>query len=509
MVFRRSTQGPLLAEEVTDASYGRMRRRVFTLTAALVAILGLLYTLLQPTLYQSSATVLMSAPTAIDEQMLDADVQGVAIQRRTLTGAEITRNLTDALNANYGIALDPLELRSLLAVEPVPETNLLELSARGSDPELLPPLVETWVEVYTNVRASDIETRKTRTLSEVQNELDGLALKLDAARTALETYRAENEIISMERQENAVLSQLDGLNKTLNNAVEEEFKAKAYLDTLRTSLSAGEQVVPQSERGDVTAMSNQLAELKGRLSELRARYTDDYIRKDPRLREIPEQVDALEAELREAYLEGSTAELANAERAYRTAQETVSSVKQRLQEHKASVAAFNTIYAKHEALVEDLARLEELNRETQARQVQIQVRQVEKYPQVSVIDWPAPEAVRIGPAYLLLLGFTALAALVSGVFAVWLYSYLHPRTPPPAYVNLSGVHMYPQDAAQGLEHLSSRAARLAAAPSGRLTHAEEAAGVDSAPEDPDASGPENPDDDPASHPPDTPPKNAS
>lgn len=472
MAFGVNTAQPSLSAQDDDHAHGRGRRRIFVLSAGAILLIGLVYTAFQPAVYQSSATVLMSAPTAIDEQMLDADIQGVAIQRRTLTGSEITRSLSEHLAQDFAAELNPLELRRILDVVAIPETNLLELTATGSESEILPPLVETWIEVYTSVRSRDIENRKSQTLTEVQDELDGLSGKLSQARVALEAYRADNEIISMERQENAVLAQLDGLNKSLNNAVEEEVRAKSYLDTLRSSLTAGEQVVPQSERSDVAAMSQQLSELRSRLGELRARYTDDYIRKDPRLREIPEQVETLEAELAQAYARGTQAELNNAERSYAAARESVANLTSRLEEHKQAVADFNTIYATHQALAEDLARLEELNRDTQARQVQIEVRQVDKYPQVSVIDWPAPEAPRIGPPYLMLLGGTLLAAVGAGIFGAWLYSYLHPRSASPAYVTLSGVHMYPQGGAQALEQIPGSAAQLETAAAARLAHTE-------------------------------------
>ena len=55
----------------------------------------------------------------------------------------------------------------------------------------------------------------------------------------------QHEIISVERQENEVLARLDGLNKALNNAIEEEAKTRAYLDTLREAITRGAQVVPQ------------------------------------------------------------------------------------------------------------------------------------------------------------------------------------------------------------------------------------------------------------------------
>ena len=443
---REGARSATLTADSDMAWHGRMRRRVFLRATLGALIAGLVFTVFQPTRYESTATVLMTAPTAIDQQeVVEANVQGVAIQRRTLTGGEITRRLADVLAADFGITRTALELRSILEVRPVPDTNLLELAAVGSDPEQLPAIVEGWIEVYRGVRARDIEERKTQTLTEVADELAGLSERLEAARDALENFRQENEIISMERQENAVLSQLDGLNSARNRAVEDEIRSKAYLETLRESLAQGAQVVPESERSEVAVMERQLKETRARLQELRARYTEDYIRKAPQLREIPEQIAQLEDELGEAYAEGSQAELANAERAYRTARETVADLETRLEAHKSAVSAFNTTYARHQALVEDLARLEELNRETQARQAQIAVSQVDRYPQVSVIDWPNPEAERIGPPYALLLGGCVLLALVAGIFGVWLYSYLHPRPAPSQIVTLSGMQLYPRD----------------------------------------------------------------
>ena len=36
--------------------------------------------------------------------------------------------------------------------------------------------------------------------------------------------------------------------------------------------------------------------------------------------------------------------------------------------------------------------------------------------------------------------------LVLGIFSAWLHGFLSPRSAQPAYVTLSGVHMYPQEA---------------------------------------------------------------
>ena len=213
--------------------------KLFAVTSGLVLILGLMWTLLQPVVYRSSATVLMSAPVAIDAVVSEANIQNVAIQRTILLGEDITRSLLDKVEGQVDPASNASYLREVLRVEPVPDTNLIEMIARGADEEVLADLVSAWIDVYIGARAEDIEQRKGHTVQLVQDELDGLALKIEQARDALELYREENNIISAKREENEVLARLDGLNKALNTAIEEEVKTKVYLETLHESIEKG------------------------------------------------------------------------------------------------------------------------------------------------------------------------------------------------------------------------------------------------------------------------------
>lgn len=272
----------------------------------------------------------------------------------------------------------------------------------------------------------------------------------------------------MERQENEVLARLDGLNTALNNAIEEEAKTRAYLDTLRQAITQGAQVVPQNERPAVEELDKELRELQAQYIELSKQYTTEYIEKQPQLRSIPARIEELKAALARALSQGKDAELANASQAHAAARQTVVDLQRKLDEHKQRVAQFNTIYATHQALAEDLAGLEQLNRDTQARQVQVEVRQVEKYPQVSVIDRPGRESERIGPDYLLLLAGTLAGALGLGVFSVWLMGFLSPKSAQPAYVTLSGVHLYPQEVSGQLGYSTQPDAGLAQDSAARL-----------------------------------------
>ena len=424
--------------------------------------MGVGWTLLQPVIYRSSATVLMSAPSAIDAAIEEANIQSVAIQRRILLGGDVTRALISELDKEAIAEVDAPYLRKVLRVESVPDTNLVEMIAEGENAQQLPALVDTWIDVYLDIRATNVQQSQQQTLEVVQDQLAGLSLRLEEAREALATFRSDNHITTTDSQENQELSRLEGLNNALNSAVEAEVTARAQLESLRSAIAAGKNVVPPSERESVDKMEQELLRLETRLKNLTKNLTMQYILKQPRTRDLPGNIEDLKAKLAEVHDDGQDLVLTNAEQTLATALRTVEDLQQKLGVQELEAARFTTIYARHQALAEDLADLEALNRETQSRLIQVQVNQVEKYPQVSVIDRPVLVSVRVGPNYLLWLGGSVAAALGMGVLSVWLYSFLGPKQTKPAYVTLSGVHMYPQDVAGHLAHTTQAELQLGA-----------------------------------------------
>lgn len=436
------------------------RARLFAVTFSFTLALGFGWTLLQPIEYRSNATVLMSAPSAIDVTIEAANIQNVAIQRRILLGGEVTQSLLSDLDGTAFADVDLHYLRKALQVEAVDDTNLVELSARGAEAEILPTLVNTWIDAYLDIRANDIQQSQEQTLEIVEGQLTGLELRLEEARDALATYRSDNHITSVERQQNEELARLEGLNSALNNAVKAEVKTKANLESLREAIAAGKNVVPPSNRKSVENMENDLRQLQTKMAKLSKTYTMNYILNQPSLRDIPEDIAELEAALEEELENGKELSLAQAEYEHAAALQTMEDLQKKLVLQEQDAALFTTVYAKHEALAKDLAELEALNRETQSRLIQVQVNQVEKYPQVSIIERPGPESERVGPDYLLLLGVSIAAALGLGVLSVWLYGFLGPRPARPAFVTLSGVHMYPQEVSGQLTYTAQEEHRI-------------------------------------------------
>ncbi len=419
---------------------------IFVIVFLISATIGLTYTYSRPAIYRSSATLLTSAMTAIDRESNVADIQQVAIQKQILLGQELIAETLSRLKASTAndslLQLTTSDIRNLLDVQPVAETNLVEIRAEGSDPAFLPLLINTWVDVYLDARAEEVKNLTSNTTSIIEEELKGLTDKINTARTELEAFRKDNDILSTGRDENEALARLKGLSNSLNQASEDEVRAKANLDAIKAAIGNNQTVVPSQDQGSLQDLEKRLQELREKLTELDKRFTRDYLNLQPELKVIPEQINKLKAEIKDKHQYGKNIVLTEAEQDYVAAQQTVKDIRAQLNEHKQQVAKFTSKFAEHETLKTDLEGLEKLYRETKERLVQIETSHKEKYPQVTVISQAYLPHDPVRPNYSRDAMISLVSALLFGLFAVWIAEYLTRKQEHQSPITLSGIHMY-------------------------------------------------------------------
>jgi len=419
---------------------------VFIIVFSISAIVGLTYTYSRPAIYRSSATLLTSAMTAIDRESKEADIQHVAIQKQILLGDEVVAETLSRLKKSaangYLLQLTAADVRNLLDVVPVAETNLVEMQAEGPDPEFLPLLINTWIDVYLDVRAEDVKKLTDNTSRVIEEELKSLTDKIKSARTALEVYRKDNDILSTGRDENEVLARLKGLSNSLNQASDDEVRAKAHLDAIKAAISNNQAVVPNQDQGGLPELETRLQVLREKLAELDKRFTREYLSLQAELKVIPEQIRKLEAEIKDKRQYGKNIVLAEAEKDYFAAQQTLTNIRAQLNEHKQQAASFTSKFAEHETLKTDLEGLEKLYRQTNERLVQIETGHKEKYPQVEVIKRAYLPGDPVRPNYSRDAVIVMVGSFLLGLFTVWIFEYLTRKQEHQSPVTLSGIHLY-------------------------------------------------------------------
>ena len=435
---------------------GRSRRlAVFLLTFIICLVIGLFLNYTRQAIYRSSASLLTVAPPGVDQRGAEADIQHVAIQRHRMLSLPLLEAVAKKIGSE---SLDDertmpsvSQLQPMLDVVPVPETNLVELRAEGPDAALLPRLVNAWVNTYLERRSEEIRQMTEETTNSLLEQYEGLGRKLSVKRQALDEFRQNNEILSMARDENQVLARLNGLNKSLNTAIEEEIKAKARLDAIMAAIERGQTVVPDQDKRSLTQMETRAQELREQLAELDRRYTREFLSLSPELKVIPEQLAELEKKIRRQHNQGRNIVVTIAEQEYAAALQTTAVLRQELEDHKFKATEFTAIFAEHEAHVEDLARLEELYRLAEERQVQIEVQNRQKYPQVMVVDWAFMPTKPVWPPYLRDTGFIFAGSLLVALFMVWLIDFLSTKREIEHPASPIDITIYPGEGAAAIE----------------------------------------------------------
>ncbi len=429
-----SKQQPLYT--VTDTSSGAFfpsRLKIFVLTFVVSLIIGMTFNYVRPPVYQSSATLLTSAATAIDQTSQEVDFQHVAIQKQKLLSFELlTRTLTrlqEQKSQPQLINLTLSDIRNILSVDLIKQTNLLSMTATGPEPEILPLIINTWIDVYLEARALSVHNSTENTVSLVSNELKELDLKVEKAREELDQFRKENDISSIAREENEALAKLKGLTQALNNSNEEVVKAKARLDAVNQAISNNEAVVPEQEQRSLASLERRFQELKEKLAEFDKRYTRDYLALQPALKFIPEQLVKLEEEIKSKRQTGKNIVLTQASQEYYAAKQVVGEIRQQLDSHKQQVAKFTTLFSHHQKLIDDLTALEAIQRETRNRLVKIESKQFEKYPQVDVVERANINRQAVSPDYDLGAMIAFVASLCIAFFTVRLSEFLMRKQP--------------------------------------------------------------------------------
>ena len=422
--------------------YRGRRFMVFAIVTLLVLAMGLSYVYARPAIYRATATLLVTPPPPVDT-VAEADLQHVMVQaQRLLSEPLLERTAARFSAAGEGDALDAAALRGMLSVEPVPGTNLVEVHADGPQPERLDTLVSLWLELYLAQRAADLAAATGETTDRLQEQAASLSARIEATRAELAAFRDQHEILSMGRDENQVLAKLKGLTASLNRASEELLRAQARRDTLRESIRTGDLVAPREERSEIAGMMAKAEGMRRQLADLQSRFTDHYISIDPKWKDLPEELEALEAEIAQRRRMGEEMVLSDAGQSVAEARQTVASIEAEIETMKARIAEFTARFAEHESLREDLQELEGLHRQLQAREARLVAENRQAYPPIDLVEAARVEPVPLHPDYTRDALLAVAAALLCGFAAAIAAEFFAPAPRPQAPTTLAGVRVY-------------------------------------------------------------------
>lgn len=405
---------------------GKPRLRMFALVVGISCLIGWSFTFLRPAIYQSTATVMVTVPPAEKKEPVpDNPAERVALHSHVLTSQPLLDKVRIQLSQEKAAPDTTAELREMLKVIPVDNTNIVELRAEGSEPGFLPLLINTWIDSYLSLRAESQMATADSEFTQQERQRLALEKKISNKRLELDQFRRENNIITLGENETQVLARLKGMSDALNKASEDKVTASANLGAIKQAIANDKPIVNKQDQRSLEALEIRAVELRELLREMQQKYTPEFMRLDPTAKALQRNLKLIDGKIRDNLNLSARTALSEAEQALNSSRQRVQTLTQQINDYKQVAADFTTRFSEHEARKEELLQLEQLYRNVKERIVQIQVRNEREFPQVKVIERATLPGESVRSHYLRDAGITVLVAIILGLLAIWVLEFLY------------------------------------------------------------------------------------
>lgn len=213
---------------------------------------------------------------------------------------------------------------SMLSVAPIQGTSLVKIAFSTPDPLLSARLANLHSTAYTKYGIEMRSKANQHAIDFLQNKLLDLRKRVEKSEAALNRYRKDKGIISLDDKENLVVDRLTDLNTRLTEAEAERIAIETQLQVIRKG---------DADASPAIAASAMVQGLKGDLSRLQTEYTQlakEFKPGYPRLDKVKAQIDGVQGQLSREV----AAEARRVESAYQSARAKENQLRGRLEDQK-------------------------------------------------------------------------------------------------------------------------------------------------------------------------------
>ena len=172
-----------------------------------------------------------------------------------------------------------------LAIKPVEKTRLVKIAFSTPDPNLSAQLANAHVQAYIGQGLKFRARANEEAQHFLEEKLAQLKERVEQSEAALNNYRRDKGIISLDDKENVVVERLSDLNKRFTEAEAERITLEAQVKLIRQRAFDSLPAVINSQL--INTLKEQLSRLEGDYANLSAEYNLAY----PRLAQLKAQVE--------------------------------------------------------------------------------------------------------------------------------------------------------------------------------------------------------------------------
>jgi uncharacterized protein involved in exopolysaccharide biosynthesis len=454
-------RGWSFAETGTETGYAptvaqranRRRLRVFVGTLIVALTIGLGYTFLRPAVYRASTRVEItpaaSAPSALAS--VNAPAANTAAESmmpfltevQVLTSRALLEEVLQRLQkAGYRVSGtdDPVSiLQSSIEATPVANTNVVQVVAKGRDPALLAPFLDTTISVYRDRLLAAYKANFGDAIAQVDAEVAKLQTMVAANRREVEAYRQRSNIVSLDRDENEVLARLRNQSAALGKANERLATAEGNMRALTEAQAAGNVVVRARDNPTLANLEQRASQAREDLGDLERAYTPQYLEKEPRAIALRARLAELDRQLAQQRRASQEAALAEAREESSSAQAAARRIADEMASDRQNVAQFTTRFNEYKARQAALAELEKAYDDAVQRRARLEASERARTPKLRVLEAAATPTTAWRPLYWRDAGIATGASFLLALLAMWLTELFNRSDPAPMVVVTAGA----------------------------------------------------------------------
>ena len=313
-----------------------------------------------------------------------------------------------------GLKVDPVkETRGLYK-----ETRLIDITFTHTDPEVTSKVVNAIAETYLyNNLEKKSETNAT-TGDFLQKRIAELQQQIRSDEERLVNYAKNNQIISLDANQNTVVERLGALNTQLVEAEKDRIDAESKYSSAKGAGRADALVDADEKRlGD---LDSKLAELRQKRKQLLVDATEEA----PEVKEVDPQIAELQSQIKELRSRKSSTMLTNLETKYRETLSREQALRKSFEQQRGQTLTQNEAAINYRIIQQEITTNKTLLDNLLQRSKENDVIMASKPNNVSIIDYALSPDGPVGPNRTRIVFMAMLLSLALGVGLALLLEYL-------------------------------------------------------------------------------------
>ncbi|MEP1448417.1 MAG: hypothetical protein ABJK37_20105 [Paraglaciecola sp.] len=426
--FSNATLG---SSDTQHKNFQKHKWQVLIGTFLLIVIIANAVIWSQAPVYQSQAILHFSYTSQTETALSELAHRQITLHQQRLKSNSVLSLVSDELERTQMLAINQQTLFEALSAEASLTGRIITLKASGTDPQILKPMLDAWVNAYLKLVESETQENNADDLLVADERLQILQVKIAEQQQRLQYFANENSITSLERDENRVLSRTKNLGANLDKALADEAQAQALLNSLLEATGNGQTIVKPADKAKIDATRKTLREISTNLSELSEKYTQAYLERDPAIVAKQKKAQQLQTLLEQQIKISQSEYLSDVERDLSAAKGKVQQMSTQLAEQNKLAQEFNQNLEQYKRIDDELKALQNQAQQLKSQQVAQEVSKPFD-AKISLLEEAFYPDYAIGPNYTTNSLISLIVATIVAILALLLFSFIFKQKTPSA-----------------------------------------------------------------------------